>query len=82
MRFDNGKQALEEVALHLTTDEARQLVGELSGLIEQMEFPGFEHNLGGLGLLELNLYSDAAGLDEGFAARVQPDASHSRDSEA
>lgn len=73
MRFEDGNAAVEEVALHLTTDEARELVRELSRLIEEMEFPGFAHNLGGLGHLELNLYPNAAGLDEGFAARLELD---------
>jgi hypothetical protein len=70
MRIDDGARALDEVAVHLTMDEAREVVRELTKLIGEMEFPGFEHNLGGVGRFDIHIYSDTAGLEEGFASGI------------
>lgn len=76
MRLESGSRALDEVSVHLTLDEARAIVAELTNLLEQMEIADFSPNVGGVVLdgreLDLVLSTNEADLEAYFAARLEP----------
>ena len=74
MRMEDGERTLDEVGIHLTSDEARAVIAELTRLLDEMALADFSPNLGGVRFggreLELSVSTDESGLDDYVAERV------------
>jgi hypothetical protein len=74
MRIDDGTVPVTEVAVHLTSDEAREMIATLTDLLDDIERIGLPESHGHLTQAEreitLFIYPDGSTLEADFAARI------------